>query len=64
MLKFLVGCRGGNEETVFVSGRQAADNSRAGDGGVRYGDYVLELGFEDAVEVFRGADGDEGVGVC
>lgn len=28
------------------------------------GDYVLEFGFEDAVEVFAGADGDEGVGVC
>ena len=29
-----------------------------------YGNDVLELGFEDGVKVFRGADCDEGVGVC
>ena len=44
-----------------VSCGEAADDSRAGDGGVGDGDHVLEFGFEDAVEVFGGADGDEGV---
>ena len=28
-----------------------------------YGYHILQLGFEDAVEVLGGADGDEGVGV-
>jgi len=28
------------------------------------GDYILQFGFEDGVEVFGGANGDEGVGVC
>ena len=28
------------------------------------GNDILEFGFEDTVEVLRGADGDNGVGVC
>lgn len=64
MLQFLVGGRGRDEEAVFVAGCEAPDDAGAGDGAVADGDYVLELGFEDGVEVFGGADGDEGVGVC
>jgi hypothetical protein len=30
---------------------------------VAYWYHVLEFGFEDAVEILGGADGDEGVGV-
>ena len=64
MLQFLVGGGCGDEETLFVSGCEAADDACAGDGAVADGDYVLEFGFEDGVEVFGGADCDEGVGVC
>ena len=63
MLEFLVGGGGGDEEAFAVAGCEAAYYSRAGDCAVADGNYVLELGFEDAVEVFGGADGDEGVGV-
>ena len=64
MLQFLIGGRGGDQQPLAVSGRQAADDSSAGNGGVADGYYVLQLGFEDGVEVFGGADGDEGVAVC
>jgi len=63
VLEFLVGGGGGDEEAFAVAGCEAAYYSRAGDCAVADGDYVLEFGFEDAVEVFGGADGDEGVGV-
>jgi len=64
VLEFLIGGGGGDEEAFAVAGCEAAYYSRAGDCAVADGDYVLELGFEDAVEVFGGADGDEGVGIC
>lgn len=63
VLQLLVGGRGGDEQALAVAGRQAADDARAGDGRVADGDDVLQLGFEDGVEVLRGADGDEGVRV-
>ena len=63
MLQFLIGSRGGHEEAFAVAGRQAPDDACARDRAVADGDDVLQLGFEDAVEVFRGADGDECVGV-
>lgn len=40
---------GGDEEALAVSGCEAPDDARAGDGAVADGDDVLELGFEDAV---------------
>jgi hypothetical protein len=64
MLQLLVGRGGGYQEAVFVAGGQAPNDARAGDGAVADWDYVGQLGFEDGVEVFRGADCDEGVGVC
>lgn len=48
VLQLLVGRAGGDEEALAVSGRQAPDDARAGDGAVADGDDVLELGFEDA----------------
>ena len=63
MLQFLVGGGGWHEQAFAVSGGETADDVRAGDGGVADGDDVLQLGFEDGVEVLGGADGDEGVGV-
>lgn len=61
MLQFLVGCGGGNEEALAVAGGEAADDAGAGDGGADGGDDVLQFGFEDGVEVFRGAEGNQGV---
>lgn len=40
---------------------QTTDYSCACDGSTAYGYYVLQFGFEDAVEVFRGANGDNSV---
>lgn len=64
MLELLVGRGGGDEQAFAVAGRETAYYAGAGDGGVADGDHVLQFCFEDGVEVFRGADGDEGVGVC
>lgn len=64
MLQLLVGGRVREEEAVFVADGHAADDARAGDGRVDYGDVVRQLGLEDGVEVLRAADGDEAVGVC
>ena len=64
LLQFLICSRGRDEESFAVAGCEAPDDSRAGDCGVADGNHVLELGFEDGVEVFACADGDEGVGVC
>ena len=61
MLKFLVGRGGGDEETVAVPGGETSDDTGAGDGGVDDGDDVGEFGFEDRVEVCRGAQGGETV---
>lgn len=63
VLQFLVRGTGGYEQAFAVAGCEASDYPRAGDCAVADGDYVLQLGFEDAVEVLGGADGDEGVGV-
>lgn len=49
VLEFLVGGVGGDEEAAAVAGGEAPDNSGAVDGGVHDGDYILELGLEDAV---------------
>jgi hypothetical protein len=64
MLQFLIGSRCRHQQTVLVSHGQTADNTGSGNGGVADGDDVLEFGLEDGVEVLRGADGDDGVGVC
>jgi hypothetical protein len=64
MLQFLIGSRCRHKQTILVSHGQTADNSGSGDRGVADGDDVLEFGLEDGVEVLRGADGDDGVGVC
>ena len=64
VLQLLIGRAGRDQKTPSVAGGQAADDARAGDGAVADGDDVLELGLEDAVEVFGCAQGDEGVGVC
>lgn len=48
VLQLLVGRAGGDEEASAVSGGEATDDARAGDGAVADGDDVLELGFEDA----------------
>jgi hypothetical protein len=59
----LIGRGCGDEEAVFVAGSQAADNACARDCAVDEWDEVCELGFEDAVEVCAGAEGDEAVAV-
>lgn len=47
MLELLVGCSGGDEETVLVTGSQTPDNARSGDCGVADGNDILEFGLED-----------------
>lgn len=47
MLELLVGCGGGNEETLLVTGSQTADDAGSGDCGVADGNDILEFGFED-----------------
>jgi hypothetical protein len=64
VLQLLVRRRGGHEEALAVPGGEAPDDAGPGYGGVDYGDDVLELRFEDGVEVCGGALGDEGVAVC
>jgi hypothetical protein len=64
MLQFLVRSRCRDQQAVLVADGQTADDAGAGDGGVADGDDVLEFGLEDGVEVLRGADCDDGVGVC
>lgn len=64
MLQFLVGSRCRNQQTILVSNDQTAHDTGSGNGGVADGDDVLEFGLEDGVEVLRGADSDDGVGVC
>ena len=63
VLQFLVGGGGREQQAVAVSGGEAPDDACAGDGGGDDGDDVRELGFEDRVEGFRGAEADERVGV-
>lgn len=63
MLQLLVRRRRGHQQALLVAGGQAADDARAGDGGVADGNHVLQLGLEDRVEVLRRADGDERVRV-
>jgi hypothetical protein len=63
VLKLLVRCAGRDEEAFSVSGGEATDYAGAGDCAVADGDDVLEFGFEDGVEVFAGAEGDERVRV-
>jgi hypothetical protein len=48
VLQLLVRGRGRDQQAFAVAGGQAADDARAGDGGVADGDDALELGFEDA----------------
>lgn len=63
VLQLLIAGRRGHEQAFAVAGGEAADDAGSGNGGVADGYYVLQFGFEDRVEVFRGADGDEGVAV-
>lgn len=64
MLQFLVGRCRGHKQAILVADGQTPHDTGSGDGGVADGDDVLEFGLEDGVEVLRGADGDDGVGVC
>ena len=63
VLQLLVRGGGGDEQALAVAGGEAADDAGARDGGADNGDDVGELGLEDAVKVFAGALGDEGVRV-
>lgn len=63
VLQLLVGGASGDEQALAVAGRQSAHDACAGNGRVADGNHVLQLGFEDGVEVFRGANRDEGVRV-
>lgn len=47
MLKLLVGCGGGDEETLLVTGSQTADDTGSGDCGVADRNDILEFSFED-----------------
>lgn len=64
MLQLLICRRCRYEKTLLVSCRQSPDDPSPGDGCMADWDDILQLGFEDAVEVLGSADGDEGVGVC
>ena len=63
MLQLLVGGGCWDQKTLSVSSGQATDDMSTSDGGVDNWDDVLELGLEDGVEVFGGADGNQAVGV-
>ena len=47
MLELLVGCGGGNEKTLLVTGSQTADDACSGNGGVAYRDNVLKFSLEN-----------------
>ena len=64
MLQLLVRRARRHQQAPPIARRQPADDARAADGAVADGNHVLQLGFEDRVEVLRGAEGDERVGVC
>jgi hypothetical protein len=49
VLELLVGCGGGDKETLLVTGGQTADNAGSGDCGVADGNDILEFSFEDTV---------------
>jgi hypothetical protein len=51
VLQLLVGRARGDQQALAIAGRQAADDARAGDGGVADRDDILELGLEDATPV-------------
>lgn len=51
MLELLVGCGGRDEQASLVAGGQAADDAGSCYCGVTDGYDVLQLGFEDTVEV-------------
>jgi hypothetical protein len=50
MLKFLVGCGSGNEETSLVACSEAADNAGSCNCSMANGYDVLEFGFEDTAQ--------------
>lgn len=58
VLELLVGGGGGDQQALAVPGGQAPDDAGAGDSAVADRDDVLQLGLEDAVEVFGCADCD------
>jgi nitric oxide reductase activation protein len=64
MLQLLIRRSSRNKQTILIADGQTADNTGSGNGGVADGDDVLEFGLEDGVEVLRGADCDDSVGVC
>ena len=47
MLELLVGCGGGNEKTLLVTGSQTANDACSGNSSVAYRNNVLKLGFEN-----------------
>lgn len=49
MLELLVGCGGGDEEALLVTGGQTANNAGSSDCGVADGNNILEFSFEDTV---------------
>jgi hypothetical protein len=63
MLKLLVRCRCGDEQSAPVAGRESSHDACPRDGAVHNGDYGREFGFEDAVEGFAGAERGESVRV-
>lgn len=51
MLQFLIGRRRGNKETFLIARGESSYDACAGDGAVADGNDILELSFEDGVEV-------------
>lgn len=49
MLELLVGCGGGDEEALLVTGSQTADDTGSGDCGVANRNDILEFSFENTV---------------
>lgn len=49
MLEFLVGCGGGDEEALLVTGGQTADDAGSGNCGVADRNDILKFGFENTV---------------
>ena len=52
MLKLLVGSGGGYKKTLLVASSQTADYPSTSNCAVANGNYILQFGLEDAVEVF------------
>lgn len=49
MLELLVGCGGGDKESLLVAGGQTADDAGSGDCGVADRNDILKFSFKDTV---------------